>query len=183
MAQTITTVDQSAKSDSLYLGETPGFWCQTGVLLLAALIAVVAMVVSRRIERRKASAAVLFSTRRDGELTRCLRHITTIHATDQNMAMWARKDKNDSEEAKSIRYALNHWEDISVGIAHHIYDEEIFKSTNYTTVRRLYERTKPFIDEVRRVSEAPTAFQEFECLACRWKLYPLERKEIVAVPT
>lgn len=166
-----------------WLGETYGFWCQTFVLLLAAVIAGIAIKTSRSIERRKAAAGVIFSTRRDEQLRTALRVISELHADEtKNMATLAKKDNIDNEQAKAIRYALNHYEYISVGIAQQIYDEEIFKKSSFTTMTNLYNRTRPFIEAVRKNGGAVTTWQEFECLACKWVADPLEHKPVRAMP-
>jgi Domain of unknown function (DUF4760) len=177
MAETIATTQQPEPSPRIW-GETYGFWCQSLVLFAAVVVAVVAIISSRITERRKASAAVLFSSRKDSELLDSLRRVTALHEGDQSIGAFAKREKNETVEAKSIRYALNHFEYVSVGISQGIYDEKIFKQSNYTTVIKLYERTKPFIDETRRVRGTETLLQEFECLACRWISTPLKHKPL-----
>jgi hypothetical protein len=123
------------------------------------------------------------SARRDSELTSCIRRVAQLHEGDKSIAVFARKDHIDTDEAKSIRYALNYYECVAVGIFEDIYDEDILKSSVFSTVVKLYDRTKPFIDQVRIVSDRKTPFQEFECLACRWKNDPLKHKPIRSVQT
>lgn len=179
--ETIATEQQCENPTPKLLGETYGFWCQTLVLLLAAIFAYMAIRASRAIERRKAAIAAIASARRDSKLTSNVRRVAQLHENERSIAYYGRKDQIDATEAKSIRYALNHYEYVAVGIFEDMYDEDIFKSAVYSTVVKLYDRTKPFIDEVRTVSKSDTPFQEFECLACRWKNNPLEHKPIRAV--
>jgi hypothetical protein len=160
------------------LGETYGFWCQTLVLFAAAIFAYIQIRSSRAIERRKAAAEAIFAARRDKELTEARRKITALHAGDRNMAAYAKAD--GSEEITILRYALNHYEYVAVAIRQGIYDETIFKNASYTTLIKLYDRTKPFIDEMRRI-KAPTVWQEFEWLMLRWKAYPLQVKKFKSV--
>jgi uncharacterized protein DUF4760 len=182
--ETIATVGQVQipKIDPKLLGETYGFWCQTLVLFLAAVLAAIAIVSSRRIERKKSAIEAIFESKKDEELTRAIRLIAKLHAEDVNMATFARKEKIDSPESKSIRYALNHYESVSVAIFLGTYDEDTCKNIVFTTVTRLYERTKPYIVLIRKEpGGSPTNFQEFECLACRWNDDPLEKKEIRSI--
>lgn len=178
--ETIAT-EQQIQTHRLLLGESYGFWCQTAALLLAAIVAIVAIRSSRAIERRKTAIATIFSTRKDTELVACIRTIGKIHSGDQSIAVYARADKIDDDHTKAIRYALNHYEYVAVGISEGIYDDNIFKSSNYSTIIKLYDRTKPYIEERRRITNRPTIYQELECLACRWKLKPLKAKPITAV--
>lgn len=167
-----------AAPEHKFLGETYGFWCQTLVLFAAAVFAYVQIRSSRKIERRKAAAEAIFASRNDKELKEARSMIKALHAGERKMSAYA-KDEN-SEEIKIIRYALNHYEYVAVAISQGIYDEAIFKNAMYTTLTRLYDRTKPFIDEVRK-SRAETAYQDFECLMVRWKADPLKVKRIRAV--
>lgn len=161
-----------------FLGETYGFWCQTLVLLAAAMFAYIQIRSSRAIERRKAAAEAIFAARRDKELIESRRKITALHAGDRNMAAYARAE--GTEEITILRYALNHYEYVAVAIRQGIYDETIFKNASYTTLVKLYDRTKPFIDEMRRI-KAPTVWQEFEWLILRWKACPLPVKRFKSV--
>jgi Domain of unknown function (DUF4760) len=137
---------------------------------------------SRAIERRKAAAEVIFSTRKDSDLLSSLHKISVIHFSSINIATFAKNDKNGTDDAQSIRYALNHYEYIAVGIDQGIYDEDIFKHSHYSTVLKLYEHTKSYIAERRRIIGRQTTYQEFECLACRWKENPLKHKPIKSIP-
>jgi len=181
MASEHTATEQQPEKYPTIWGESYGFWCQTGALLLAAIFALIAIRSSRAIERRKAAIATIFSTRKDTELVGYIRTIGKIHSGDQSIAIYARNDKIDDDHTKAIRYALNHYEYVAVGISEGIYDDNIFKSSNYSTIVRLYDRTKPYIEERRRLTNRHTIYQELECLACRWKLKPLKTKQITAV--
>ena len=168
---------------SKLLGETYAYWCQTFTLAAAAIVAFLAIRTSRAIERRKAAAAALFAGKSDEALTRAIRHIAALHDGDKNMATFARKENIDSEDSMHIRYALNHYEFVSVAIAQDIFDEELIKSSVYSIITRLYIRTKPYIDEVRKQPGAgATIYQEIECLACKWIASPLKHKPVKIVP-
>lgn len=177
-AATLQAAPQHPTESPKWLGETPAFWVQTAVLLLGAIFAYLAIRSSRAIERRKAAAEVIFSSRRDEELRKAVRHIATLHEGDQNIARFAKKEHMETDDSKLIRYALNHYEYISVGIAEGIYDERMFQNSSHSTVMKLYNRTKPFIDEARAQAGSQTIFQDFECLACRWREKPLKPKKI-----
>jgi hypothetical protein len=167
--------------DAKLLGETYGFWCQTGSLMAAAILAYLTLRSSRAIERRKAAANAIFAGRRDKELTEAVRRIAALHASERSISSYGREENKEGEEARIIRYALNHYEYVSVGITQGVFDETIFKNANFTSITKLYERTKPFIDEIRRRRGSNTAWQELECLACKWKSNPLKARSIRSV--
>lgn len=173
MAETIAYTQQP---DNHLWGESKAYWVQTSVLLLAVLVAIIALLIQRATERKKAAAAVIFASRQDGALIEAIRTVTALSQTDQNMAMWALTDRKGTPEAKAIRYALNHYEYVAVGISNGIYDEKLFKSSSYTTIVKLYERTRPFIDAIRAAGQE-TAQQDLECLALKWQSDPLKKKK------
>jgi len=123
---------------------------------------------------------VIFEGKKDTELQKALRLIVGIHEGDTNIASFAKKAKIDSDESKSIRYALNHFESMAVGISSGTYDENTIKSSQFTTVTKLYERTKTYIDVIRAEGSS-TYYQEIECLACSWKENPLQKKSIASL--
>lgn len=92
--------------DPKLLGETYGFWCQTGSLIAAAILAYLTLRSSRAIERRKAAANAIFAGRRDKELTEAVRRIAALHASERSISSYGREENKESEEAKIIRYAL-----------------------------------------------------------------------------
>src|ERR1700733_4363848 len=112
-AKLIATVGQptiETKTDPKIWGETYGFWCQTLVLLSAAIFAYVAIVSARRIERKRAAMEALFDSKKDEELTIAIRLIATLHDGDKNIASFGKPENIDSPESKGLRYALNHYE-------------------------------------------------------------------------
>jgi len=102
MASDLIATEQQLPPRPTFWGESYGFWCQTGALLLAAIFAFVAIRSSRAIERRKVAVAAIFSTRKDKELVACIRVIGNIHSGDQSIAIYARNDKIDDEKTKAI---------------------------------------------------------------------------------
>ena len=92
------------------------------------------------------------------------------------------ENKADDKDAQDLRYLLNHFERLSVGIQEKIYDEKMVKKSQYSTFVKTYERSQQFIRGVRKTS--PTAYQEFEWLSLRWQKNPLKsRKKLSAVNT
>jgi hypothetical protein len=179
--QTTATVGVPTQGPKFW-GETYGYWCQTAVLAGAAILAWIAIVSARRIERKKASIGFIFEGKHDKELTTALQMIAALHDGEKKMSIFAKKENLNSDESKRIRYALNHFESMGVGIFCGIYDEQTLKSSQYNIVTRLYERTKTYIETIRTEENGkPTHFQEIECLACRWLRKPLAHKPITAV--
>ena len=93
------------------------------------------------------------------------------------MRAFAKSRKTNTRENKSIRYVLNHYEAISVGMQSGIYDEEMLRNTSYNTIVNLHKRAAPFIDAIREESGRVTLYQEFRWMAERWEKKPLKQKE------
>lgn len=152
-----------------------GEWVRSGILSVGVLVAVVSVRSARATARKKQTADALFSSRNDKELQAGLRCVAKLHdSVDSNIRSFARVEKRESEEVKSMLYVLNHFEFVSVGIKHGIYDENMYRDASHGTIVSLYEKSKPFIDSVRDTRARKTIFQEFERLAERWKKKPLK---------
>ncbi len=169
--------------------ECSGFWGCLGALfgsdvfknvafIVGVLVAVVSVMSARDTARKKQSSDLLFNSRGDNELVQGMRKIAELHdRQDANMRHYAKKDQGGTEEAKALRYVLNHYEYVSVGIQSGIYDEGMLKSSSYNTIINLYKRAKPFIEGIREEHGRNTIYQEFQWLAKRWEGKPLKKKK------
>lgn len=155
---------------------TPAF--RNVVIGLGVFVAIVSVISARAIARKKQSADLLFDSRTDKELVNGLRTLAKLHEDSSvNMRSFAQKDGKDKPEAEAIRYVLNHYEYVSVGVQSGIYDEKMLKKGSYNTVVKLYQRAKPYIECVREVSGRATLYQEFQWLAKRWEDSPIATKK------
>ncbi len=142
---------------------------------LGVLVAVVSVKSAHTTAKRKQTADLLFGTRADAELSKGYMRLQTLHnATDANMRSFAAPDRRNSIEANEIRYVLNHWERVCVGVKQGIYCEDMLREANYSTITDLYTHATPFIAAVREATHKNTYYQELESLAKRWKKRPLK---------
>lgn len=150
---------------------------QNVVLLAAAIIAVVSILSARATERRRQTVDILFRARRDEEMTKSLREIAQLHDNpDTDLKRYASDQFKTEDAANSLRYVLNHWEYISVGIQKNIYDEKMIKKASYNTAVGLFDRTEAYIKKLRENERKDTIYQEFEWLAQRWTVRKLKKK-------
>lgn len=70
--------------------------------------------------------------------------------------------------AASLKYLLNYYEFMSVGISKRDLDEELLYETIAVTVTSMYERSLSPIARIRE--KQPLAFQHLERLVARWKI-------------
>ncbi|SKB37610.1 protein of unknown function [Luteibacter sp. 22Crub2.1] len=139
-------------------------------------VAVASVLTARSIARKKQSADLLFASRNDVILQNGARKLEYfVDANDRNVACLASPENIESEEAVCIRYFLNHFEAVSIGIQAGIYDEEMLKKTWYSAVVTSWERAKPLVNKLRE-RFSPTVLQEYEWLHGRWKKSPLSER-------
>lgn len=147
-------------------------------IILGVLVAIFSIGTARSLARKKQAADLIFEARSDTkmqEAAECLKDHSC--SDDKNIKALARGDSKNSSEAELVRYILNHFESVSVGIQNGIYDETMVKECWYTIVINTYGHVRPYIDEVRQRDQKPTYYQEFEQLALRWKDKPLQEKK------
>lgn len=143
-------------------------------VIAGAWIAVRSIVAARTIAKKKQAADLLFQSRSDPKIQSGYAEIRLHYtADDKNIKSLSSEAKRGSDEAVKIRYLLNHWELVSVGIQADIYDEDMIKKSWYTPITESYTRALPFIEGSRETDKKPTLFQEFEWLAKRWLADPL----------
>lgn len=87
---------------------------------------------------------------------------------EQKLLDWVGEHLPDSPERHAIRATLNFYEFISVGIRGNTLDGPLYKRSYRTTLVTDWISLKPFVMEVRRVSQTPTFFCEFEYMAKKW---------------
>ncbi|WP_125077029.1 DUF4760 domain-containing protein [Pseudoxanthomonas sp. SGT-18] len=147
------------------------FWVgvsNTLVVAVGVIIAGAAIIHSGRVARKRESAALLFQSRGDDVLQRGHAVIRErFNAHDKNIQSLA--DQFESEDARAVRYVLNHFETMSVGIQAGIYDEHMLKKCWCTMVVGTYDETAALITAIRKKRSQPTVYQEFEWLATRWR--------------
>ncbi|MCO3694906.1 DUF4760 domain-containing protein, partial [Pseudomonas aeruginosa] len=139
-------------------------------LFRGSLVAIVSVLSAKAIARKKQAADLLFNSRGDEELQKGLRALAKMHDDgNTNMRAFAAKSRVDEDIPKMIRYVLNHYEYVAVGVQSKIYDEGMLRSASFNTVINLYKHSKPFIEAVRDNNQRPTIYQEFQWLAKRWE--------------
>lgn len=146
-------------------------------------IATISVVSVKATAKKKQTAEYLMELRSDARLEKCIQRLRQLDGCENtNMLTLGLENKADDKDAQDLRYLLNHFERLSVGIQEKIYDEKMVKKSQYSTFVKTYERSQQFIRGVRKTS--PTAYQEFEWLSLRWQKNPLKsRKKLSAVNT
>lgn len=143
---------------------------QSLFIFLGGVVAVISVVSARVTAKKRQTADLLLNSRADKELVEGLRCLAKLHdSATENTRSYASPEKSSTPQAQSIRYVLNHWEYVSVGIQSKIYDEEMLRRASYNTVVKLFQCARPFIDRLREDTKRPTLYQELEWLYLRWE--------------
>lgn len=161
---------QSAKV-TLWLGESLGFWIQTGAFLLSALAAAFIIYHNGKLSRLRATIDLIMHQKSDQELLKCVSEVYRL--TDSNQSFSALK--TGSEDLRCVLRVLNNHEFIACGIRSEAFSESVYKQMQCSNLLKVYRSSKPMIDDLRRKHSIPTLFQDFEWLAERWKASPLKK--------
>lgn len=155
-----------------WLGETWGFWIQTGAFLLSAVAGVAVIYFNGKQARTRALIDMLMHHKSDKDLVEATRRVYALQSNGGRLSQHVDKD---SEERKDILKVLNTQEFIAVGVRMKAFDERVYKEMQCTNVLRLWSASKGFITELRESDQKKTIFQDFERLAIRWEKSPIKQ--------
>lgn len=142
---------------------------------VASIIALTAIYSNRQISRKKNSLDTILTIKADENLRDCLAIIRKIHNNpNEQIEKYAYGGNSTTNEAKSIRYVINFYEYLAVGIENKVFDEPLLKESIYTTLTTVYTRCESFISTIRKDGHE-TAMCNFENLAKKWKKKPLRK--------
>lgn len=150
---------------------------RSALTALAVVVAIVSVMSVKNTAKKKQTADLLFDVRSDERLIRANHALLELHESNENIRLLADPEHKGEERVQDIRYILNHYERLSVGLQEGIYHENMLKNSQHTIITKTYKWAKPFIDGVREKTNSETAFQEFEWLAKRWLDKPLKKKK------
>lgn len=143
--------------------------------LSVSLSAVTALIVYWRnsaSQRRIALVNMIIQFQSDEKMKEVGRTVRKLYSDGGN-SLKCYVDK-DGEERKAILTLANHYEFMAVAIRYGAFDEDTYKSLEYSNVMRNWNVLKDFVEEARSKHGNHTWFQDFEKLANRWKKKPLE---------
>ena len=140
----------------------------TVTLILGVMVAVRSINAHRLTERQKETVQLLFTSRTDDNLEKGLSVLERIHDDpNDNIRAYGREKKQD-QDAVLVRYVLNHWERIAIGVQEGTYCERIIKKANCSSLLSLHEQARPMIAAIRESTGKKTYYQELDWLAARW---------------
>lgn len=160
----------------IWLGESMGFWIQTGALLISALGAVYVIKSNGKHARIRATIDLMLHQKHDQTLVEAREVVVDLHRNgERNLSRYL--DDPLSTECKAIQATLNNYEFIASGVREGAFDETIYKRTRYHIVMKDWNAFKGVIAEIRNL-HGQTRYQEFEWLCCRWEEKPLKIEKL-----
>ena len=170
---------------TLWLGETVGFWIQTGAIVVSALAAAGALFYNARQVKllREQSTAAEKQARSRATVDVALHEKSdeTYKAARRTYANLREKKEVSlttyacgngamhQEEKQAILLVLNNYEFMAAGIRCGAFDEDMYKRMSRSLLVRDWDSLSAFVHELRRTEERPALFVEMEWLANRWR--------------
>lgn len=143
------------------------------VLLVSVLLSYLGIVRTIKSERDnvkdRATISYIMERNKDDNFSEGLYTILSLDRDDNvDIKKYAKKEHRETEEAKKIRYIVNHYEYLSVGVLNNIYNENMLKKASKGTTIKIYLALENYIKETRIARDSDTIYENFECLAKRW---------------
>lgn len=155
-----------------WLGETIGFWIQTGAFFLSAAAAVLVIYHNGRLAKKRALIDLIIQQKSDEGLTQAVRRVYDLADGGNHLSSLV---GTDTADRRTILQVLNNQEFIAVGIRLNAFDEAVYKQLQYNNVVKLWDATSGFIHELRKIDARKTLFQDFEALSKRWLRDPIKK--------
>ena len=154
------------------LGETRGFWIQTGAFFLSALAAIFVIYHNGKLAKKRALIDLIIQQKSDQNLITATRRVYELQDCGNHLSSLV---GTDTEDRRIVLQVLNNQEFIAVGIRLGAFDETVYKQLQFNNIVKLWSATSGFIHELRKIDARTTLFQDFECLAKRWENSPIKK--------
>jgi len=162
-----------------WLGETKGFWVQTGALSLSAMGALWIVLSRARSERRRATVDLVLHQLSDADFQEAMKIFWKIYK-DGNLGRFV--SQTDAPEYIAIIKILNAYEFTAGGIREKAYDERIYKRMRCSTTIKIWDSLSGFVQDFRNLKQKEpgvdtrTFYQDLEWIAGKWKKSPLKSR-------
>lgn len=158
-AAALVKARQTEPQATLFIG-----YIGASVAFVAAVVAVWGVYSQRLLTRRQTTIEHLFCLKADGTIQSNVQTFIRLSQGKKNLAKWADEEAMGKPDTLAIIAVLNDYEMIAVGIQQGIYDYDLIKSYNASTIKRFWAAAHPFIAALRARVQVPTLYQEFEKL-------------------
>lgn len=156
-----------------WLGESWGFWIQTGAFFLSALGAIGVIYYNGKQARTRALIDLIIHQKTDKTLIYATALVYKLQKEGNHLSQHIANI--DGEECKAILKVLNNQEFIAVGIRMGAFNEDVYKEMQCSNVLKLWNAAKGFVAEFREQTKKQTIFQDLETLADKWEKNPIKK--------
>lgn len=164
----------SSPADIWFLGETKGFWVNTGALVVSILVASAAIWVASKRERKRSTLEFLNGRHRDRALLEAIRFVR--HGLKEKTG-WLFLLNPDDPDTEKVKLALNYHEFVAQSIMQKALDEAMYKQMQYTNLMNFWKSSEPAIRYLREQTKTKTLYQDIEWLVRRWQDDPIVKNE------
>lgn len=166
-----------------WLGETKGFWVQTGAFLVSAVAAGITIFYNaqqvrllrkqnssaEQAARSRATVDVVLHQKCDAELQAARKKFAELHDAGGGFTKYACGKLTDFEvENRAILDVLDGYEFVAAGIRTGAFDEAIYKRMKRSLVIRDWKTLQPYVLELRNTTKRDQLYVELEWLATKW---------------
>jgi hypothetical protein len=171
-------------TDLWWLGETKGFWVQTGAFLVSAVAAAITIIYNakqvrllreqnvenEKSARSRATVDVVLHQKSDTDFQAARQKFAEMHAAGDRFTKYACGELTDhKEENRAILDVLDGYEFIAAGIRTGAFDEAIYKRMKRSLVIRDWKTLQPYVLELRQVTKRELLYAELQWLATKWE--------------
>lgn len=161
---------QETEKIVLWLGESLGFWIQTGAFIFTAVGAIAVIYNNSHQAKKRATIDLVLHENQNQKLIEAKNQVTKFHKEKKNFTeMACCDDFEENPDNDHILLVLNNYEFTAAGIKEGAFDEEIYKRMKRSLVIREWDAFSAYIAELRRKTGRDKIYAEFEWLANRWR--------------
>lgn len=153
----------------LWLGESLGFWVQTGAFILSAVGAIAIIYNNSHQAKKRATVDLVLHELTNPEIVEAKQKVAEFHDNHTDLTQLSCAQHKHKPENVYIRTVLNNYEFIAAGIKEGAFDEEIYKRVKRSILIRDWEALAAYVAEIRRRTGREKIFIELQWLAERWK--------------
>ena len=123
----------------------------------------------------RATMTYLIERSKEQKFTESVQVIFAINLNDNvDIKKYAKKEHNKDPKADAIRYVVNQYEYLAIGVDHDIFNEDMLIEASKGTTIKLFDALEHYILAIRDETDKHK-YQEFEALAKRWRPKSLDK--------
>ena len=159
-------VDVNAAVATTSIAQWIGPSIQAGAIIVSAIGVALMIRTNRAIARQRAVLDLIVKEQTDGDMLAARKRFVALKQ-EGNISEYAKQSNLASEQAADIRFVLNMYEAVAIGIKKKAYDKEIYMDWCRTTAVKDWIACKGFVAKYQQ-DHSPKIYAEFEALAKEW---------------